>query len=69
MIGADKRKAVYLLHQEGMGVREIARHLNISANTVSTIINQKGRKSQSTPNCWPGFTMSAAAGCSGSMKN
>ena len=48
MIGADKRKAVYLLHQEGMGVREIARHLNISANTVSTIINQKGRMPQSS---------------------
>lgn len=42
MIGADKRKAVYLLHQEGMGVREIARHLDISPTTVMTIIDQKG---------------------------
>jgi transposase len=48
MIGADKRSAVYLLHQEGMGVREIARHLNISVNTVSTIINQQGRMPEST---------------------
>jgi transposase len=42
MIEPDKRKAIYLLHQEGMGVREIARSLNISPNTVTTIIAQKG---------------------------
>ncbi len=42
MIGPDKRKAVYLLNQEGMGVREIARTLKISPNTVTTVVAQKG---------------------------
>lgn len=42
MIGADKRKAVCLLHEEGMGVREIARNLDISPNTVMTIVARKG---------------------------
>jgi len=42
MIEPEKRKAVYLLNQEGMGVREIARSLKISPNTVTTIIAQKG---------------------------
>jgi len=47
MIEPDKRKAIYLLHQEGMGVREIARSLKISPNTVTTIIAQKGEMPQS----------------------
>ncbi len=42
MIEPDKRKAVYFLHQQGMGVREIARSLKIAPNTVTTIIAQKG---------------------------
>jgi transposase len=42
MIEPDKRKAIYYLHQEGMGVREIARSLNIAPNTVINIIDQKG---------------------------
>ena len=42
MIEADKRKAIYLLHQEGMSVREIARRLGVSRNTVRTAIEQKG---------------------------
>lgn len=42
MIEAEKRKAVYLLHQEGMGVRRIARQLGVSRNTVRKIIEQKG---------------------------
>lgn len=42
MIGPDKRKAVYLLHEEGIGVRELARNLNISPNTVMSIVEQKG---------------------------
>jgi len=46
MIEPDKRKAIYLLHQEGMGVREISRHMNISTNTVSTIIGQGGELPQ-----------------------
>ena len=42
MIGPDKRKAVYLLHEEGMSVREIARNLNISPNTVMGIVARNG---------------------------
>ncbi len=42
MIDPDKCKAVYLLHQEGMGVREISRRLNLSRNTVRRIIKQQG---------------------------
>jgi transposase len=43
MIDENKRKAIFLLHNEGMGVREISRKLRVSTNTVSKIINQKGR--------------------------
>jgi len=42
MIEPDKRKAIYLLHKQGMSVREISRHMSISTNTVSTIIGQAG---------------------------
>lgn len=42
MIEAHKRKAIYLLHQEGLGLREIARRLGINRKTVRTIIEQKG---------------------------
>src|SRR5207244_13643175 len=42
MIEADKRKAVFLLHQEGMSINEIARRLHLSRNTVCTILKQKG---------------------------
>jgi transposase len=42
MIDADKRKAVFLLHQEGMGRNQIARQLQMSPNTVRAIIEQKG---------------------------
>jgi transposase len=48
MIEADKRKAIYYLHQEGMGIREISRHMNISINTVNTIIDQAGEVPQTT---------------------
>jgi len=43
MIDVDKRKAVFLLHQEGMGRNQIARQLRISPNTVQVIIQQKGQ--------------------------
>lgn len=43
MIEADKRKAIFLLHQEGMSAREIARRLAISRNTVGVIIEQGGQ--------------------------
>ena len=46
MIVTDKRKAVFLLHQEGMAVREIARRLALSRNTVRAIIRQAGTTPQ-----------------------
>lgn len=42
MIDADKRKAIFVLFNEGMGVREISRKLGVSTNTVSNIIANKG---------------------------
>jgi len=38
MIEADKRKAIFLLHQEGMPLREIARRLHVSRNTVAAVM-------------------------------
>ena len=49
MIDPDKCNAVYLLHQEGMPVREISRRLNISRNTVRRIVKQKGRQDPNRP--------------------
>lgn len=42
MITADKRKVVFILYQEGMTQREIARRLRIGRYTVRRIIEQKG---------------------------
>src|SRR5947209_4794568 len=42
MIATDKRKAIFLLHQEGMPAGEIARKLAVSRNTVRSIIRQGG---------------------------
>ncbi|MGH7969712.1 MAG: helix-turn-helix domain-containing protein, partial [Limisphaerales bacterium] len=42
MIETDKRKAVFLLHREGMAAREIARRLGLSRNTVRAIIGREG---------------------------
>ena len=42
MIDADKRKAVFLLHEEGMSVREIAKRLGLGRNTVRRVITLKG---------------------------
>ncbi len=42
MIDPDKRKTIYCLHNEGMGIREIARRLGVSRNTVRAIIDLKG---------------------------
>lgn len=42
MIDANKRKAIFYLYNEGMGIREISRKLYVSTNTVSAIIEQKG---------------------------
>lgn len=42
MIEPDKRKSVFLLHEEGMGKREIARRLGLSRGAVRRIIKEKG---------------------------
>ena len=42
MIATQKRKAIFLLHQEGMSAREIARRLGVGRNTVRAIIKQEG---------------------------
>ena len=42
MIGPGMRKAVFLLHQKGMPVREIARRLQLSRGTVRAIIKEHG---------------------------
>jgi transposase len=48
MIEADKRKAMFLLHQEGMSRREIARRFRVSRNTIRAIIQNKGEVPLST---------------------
>jgi len=55
MIETDKRKAVFLLHQEGHSVREIARLLSLSRNTVRTIIVQGARRQATAPRRQAGF--------------
>jgi transposase len=42
MIEPQKRKAIYSLSQEGMGVREIARRLRVSRKAVRRIIREGG---------------------------
>ncbi len=42
MIGPDKRKAIIILHEEGMSLREISRRLKVSGKTVRNIIKQGG---------------------------
>ena len=42
MIDQDKRKAIWSLHNEGMGSREISRRLRVSRNTIRAIVTQKG---------------------------
>jgi len=43
MIETDKRKAIYLLYEEGMSMREIARRLGVSRGAVRRAIEQKGQ--------------------------
>jgi hypothetical protein len=47
MIDADKRKAVFLLHEEGTPIRQISRQLRLSRNAVRRIIAQSGQMPQS----------------------
>lgn len=48
MIDPEKRKAIYSLHKEGMGVREISLRLKVSRNTVRAAIKQEGKIPSST---------------------
>jgi transposase len=43
MIAADTRKAIFLLHQEGMSVREIARRLHLGRNSVRRVVAEGGQ--------------------------
>jgi len=52
MIEPDKRKVIFLLHQEGMPSREISRRLGLSRNTVRRVIAQAGQ--------WPAHTFTPA---------
>jgi len=49
MIETDKRKAVFLLHQEGHSAREIARLLSLSRNAVRTSIAEGGAPPAARP--------------------
>jgi transposase len=42
MIEPEKRKAIFLLYQQGVGMRKIARQLGVSRNTVRAIITAGG---------------------------
>jgi len=42
MIEPDRRRAIYLLHRDGMSERAIARRLGVDRKTVRVIIEQKG---------------------------
>ena len=42
MIDADKRNAAFLLHQEGMSAREIARRLGLGRNTLHRMLALSG---------------------------
>ena len=76
MIDADKRKAVFLLHQEGMGARELSRRLGLGRNTVRRAIALEGgrprpgtKSTRSIRNSCGGSTRSARGGSSGYTKN
>ena len=44
MIEPDKRKALFLLHREGLSIRRIARQLAVSRRTVRRAIAQEGER-------------------------
>ena len=77
MIEADKRKAIFLLHQEGMPLREIARRLHVSRNTVAVVIAQGGQlpklvrsaKQKIDSHCSRVSTSNATVGSNGCTKN
>jgi transposase len=46
MIDPDMRNAIFLLHREGMSLREISRRLHVSRHAVRTIVKQQGKVSR-----------------------
>lgn len=46
MVDLEKRRAIFLLHQEGMSTREIGRRLRISRKTIRKIIAASGESSK-----------------------
>jgi len=46
MIDPDKRKAIYLLYKEGVGIKSISRQLSVTRKTVKSIIEQNGETPQ-----------------------
>jgi hypothetical protein len=43
MLDADLRSAIYRLHSEGVGIRNISRQLHVNRNTVREIIKDSGK--------------------------
>ena len=48
MIKSDTRKAIFLLHEKGIPVRQIARQFSLSRKTVHLIIGQRGQMPKGT---------------------
>jgi len=48
MIAPDKRKALFVLHQQGLAIRQIARQLAVSRQTVRRAIQQQGESPRRT---------------------
>jgi len=67
MIEPEKRKAIFLLHQEGMPVRELSRRLGLGRNTVRRIIAREGRAAARafTPDIDPDLLRRLYAECHG----
>lgn len=42
MIEADRRKSIYLLHEQGMALREIAQRMGVARSTAAAIVAAKG---------------------------
>ena len=43
MIAPDKRKALFVLHQQGLSIRQIARQLAVSRQSVRRAIEHQGQ--------------------------
>ena len=48
MIDPEKRKAIYYLYLQGMGIRKIARELRADRNTVRAVIQGQGEPPDAT---------------------